>query len=45
MSSITIHEMDPVLDRRLSALAKEQGKSKNLLVKELLASSLGLPTQ
>jgi hypothetical protein len=45
MSSITIHEIDPVLDRRLSSVAKERGKSKNLLVKELLASSLGLSSQ
>jgi hypothetical protein len=42
MGSITIHEIDPVLDPRLSSVAKERGKSKNLLVKELLASSLGL---
>jgi hypothetical protein len=45
MSSITIHEIDPVLDRRLSSVAKERGKSKNLLVKELLASALGLAVQ
>jgi hypothetical protein len=45
MSSITIHEIDPVLDRRLSAEAKERGMKKNLLVKELLASALGLAAQ
>jgi len=45
MSSITIHEIDPVLDRRLSSMAKERGKSKNLLIKDLLASALGLSVQ
>ena len=45
MSSITIHDIDPVLDLRLSSVAKERGKSKNLLVKDLLASALGLPVQ
>jgi hypothetical protein len=42
MSSITIHALDPELDRRLSAKAKEEGKSKNLFVKECLAQAVGL---
>ena len=42
MSSITIHALDPELDRRLSAKAKHEGKSKNLLVKECLAKAVGL---
>jgi hypothetical protein len=43
VSSITIHEIDPVLDQRLSSVAKERGKSKNLLVKELLVSTPEAP--
>lgn len=43
MSSFTIHAIDPFLDARLSAEAKKRGTSKNQLVKELLARSLGLP--
>ena len=43
MSSITIHEMDEDLDRRLADEAKRRRKSKNALVKELLALSLGMP--
>lgn len=43
MSSITIHNMDAELDRRLSDEAKRRKTSKNRLVKELLADSLGLP--
>lgn len=44
MISITIHDMDAELDRRLSDEAKRRRTSKNRLVKELLAGSLGLPT-
>ncbi len=43
MSSITIHDLDRDLDRRLSDEAKRRKTSKNRLVKELLAASLGLP--
>ena len=42
MSSITIHEIDPLLDQRLSQVARERHTSKNRLVKDLLASGLGL---
>jgi hypothetical protein len=42
MSSLTIHTIDSVLDARLSEEAKRRKISKNSLVKELLASSLGL---
>ena len=45
MSSITIYTIDPLLNKRLKQLSREQGKSKNKLVKELLASSLGLPAE
>ena len=43
MGSITIHDMDAELDRRLSDEAKRRKTSKNRLVKELLAGGLGLP--
>jgi hypothetical protein len=45
MSSITIHAIDAELDRRLSEEARRRKKSKNALVKDLLARSLGLPTE
>ena len=44
MSSITIHSIDGELDRRLAEEAKKRKKSKNSLVKDLLARSLGLPS-
>jgi len=43
MSSITIHELDPILDRRLTEEAKRSRKSKNQFIKETLSRSLGLP--
>jgi hypothetical protein len=43
MSSITIHAIDSDLDRRLSDEARRRKRSKNQLVKELLAHALGLP--
>lgn len=43
MSSFTIHDIDMELDRRLSDEAKRRKTSKNHLVKQLLAVSLGLP--
>lgn len=42
MGSITIHAIEPELDRKLSDEARERGTSKNSLVKELLARSLGI---
>ena len=45
MTSITIHKIDGDLDRRLTEEAKRRGTSKNSLVKELLARSLGLPVK
>ena len=44
MGSITIHAIDPELDRRLSEEARRRKRSKNSLVKDLLARSLGLPS-
>ena len=45
MSSITIHNIDSELDRKLSEEARRRNTSKNGLVKELLAKSMGLPVQ
>ena len=42
MGSITIHKIDTVLDQRLTEEARRRKTSKNNLVKELLARSLGL---
>ena len=43
MSSITIHDLDMVLDRRLTEEAGRVHKSKNQFIKEVLSRSLGLP--
>ncbi|TVR61229.1 MAG: hypothetical protein EA426_03740 [Spirochaetaceae bacterium] len=43
MSAITIHDIDDVLSERLSREARRRGKSKNALIKELLAKEMGLP--
>jgi len=45
MGSITIHSIDPELNRRLATMAKKEDKSKNQLIKEILARSAGLPVQ
>ena len=45
MTSITIHKIDSYLDQRLTEEAKRRKTSKNSLVKELLARSLGLPVK
>ena len=39
---LSIHAIDPVLSRRLSAYAKRERKSLNQSAKELLASALGI---
>jgi hypothetical protein len=43
--SFTIHDIDEKLDNRLSEQARISGKSKNKLVKELLAQAVGLSTE
>jgi len=43
--SFTIHDIDEKLDNRLSEQARISGKSKNKLVKELLAQAVGLATE
>ena len=45
MGSFTIHSVDEELNRRLSEEASRRRTSKNRLVKELLARSLGLPSE
>jgi len=45
MSSITIHALDSSLDLRLTEEARSRKKSKNQLVKDLLARSLGMPVE
>ncbi len=45
MSSITIHAMDADLEQRLTEEARLRKKSKNQLVKDLLAGSLGMRVQ
>ena len=42
MSSFTIHNIDAELDLELTAISKKRKVSKNRLIKELLATSLGL---
>jgi hypothetical protein len=43
MSSITIHDIDDALNERLTLEARRQRKSKNALIKDLLARDMGLP--
>jgi hypothetical protein len=42
MSSITIHNLDAELDRKLTDEARRRKKSKNQLIKDLLAKDMGL---
>ncbi|GAB6088517.1 hypothetical protein [Spirochaeta dissipatitropha] len=43
MSSITIHDIDEALSDRLTIESRRQKKSRNQLIKELLAKEMGLP--
>jgi len=45
MSSLTIHAIDTDLDLRLTDEARKNKKSKNQLIKDVLAHSLGMPTE
>ena len=45
MSSFTIHALNKELDLRLTNEARRNKKSKNKLIKEILAKSLGLPVE
>jgi ABC-type phosphate/phosphonate transport system substrate-binding protein len=42
MSSITIHDLDHELDRKLTEEARRSRKSKNQVVKDFLARALGM---
>jgi hypothetical protein len=42
MSTLTIHSLDPAVDRGVRQKARREGKSLNQTVKELLASSMGV---
>ena len=44
MSSLTIHDIDVDLDLRLTDEAKRNKKSKNQLIKDVLAHSFGMLT-
>lgn len=43
MASLTIHEIDDVLNERLTQESRRRQKSKNQLIKEILAREMGLP--
>lgn len=43
MRSITIHDIDDALNEQLILEARRQRKSKNALIKDLLAREMGLP--
>lgn len=42
MKSITIHDLDDVLDKKIREKAKSQGLSLNKTIKKLLEKSLGI---
>jgi hypothetical protein len=44
MASITIFEIDEALNERLLQEARRQKKGKELLIREILAREMGLPT-
>ncbi len=41
MSAMTIHALDPVVETRIRARARREGRSLNQPLKELLATSVG----
>jgi hypothetical protein len=45
MSIITIHALEPAVEKRIRARARQQGKSLNQTVKELLAERVGVKAQ
>ena len=42
MPTLTIHALDDTVEKRIRAKAKRDGRSLNLTLKELLASSVGV---
>jgi plasmid stability protein len=45
MSVITIHALEPTVEKRIRARARQQHKSLNQTVKELLAECVGVKAQ
>jgi hypothetical protein len=45
MSIITIHALEPAVEKRIRARARQQGKSLNQTVKELFAECVGVKAQ
>ena len=45
MSTLTIHALDAVVEKRIRTKAKREGRSLNQTLKELLASSVGCGQQ
>ena len=42
MSTLTIHALDPAVEKRIRSKAKRDGRSLNQTLKELLAASTGV---
>ena len=42
MSTLTIHSIDPVTEKRIRAKARKEKKSLNHILKELLSGSVGV---
>jgi len=42
MGTLTIHALDPAVEKRVRAKARREGKSMNQALKELLATSVGI---
>lgn len=44
MSTLTIHALNPDVEKRIRSKARKENKSLNRVLKELLAESVGMPT-
>jgi len=44
MSTLTIHALEPAVEKRIRSKAKRDGRSLNQTLKELLAASVGVRT-
>ena len=44
MSALTIHALDPDVEKRIRGKARKERKSLNQTLKELLAESVGMPS-
>ena len=45
MRTLTIHALEPAVEKRIRAKARREGKSLNQALKELLAASVGVGTK